>query len=110
MISCAAAKQMRCVKPSMTTVSPSCTKRATASRIDMTLPGVGSGEWGVGPDCTAPLPTPHSRPAHASRHLRQALADDPQRRVHVVLVDRERGCEAEGAPAAAEQEEAAVEG
>ena len=40
-ISCAAAKQMRWVKPSMTSESPSCTKRETASRIDMTLARVG---------------------------------------------------------------------
>src|SRR6266571_821940 len=38
MISCPAAKQMRCVNPSMATVSPSRTRSATASRIDVTLP------------------------------------------------------------------------
>src|SRR5664280_1856561 len=37
MISWPAAKQMRCVKPSMATTSPSWTKAATASRIDVTL-------------------------------------------------------------------------
>src|SRR5450756_2016478 len=37
MISCPAAKQIRCVKPSMATTSPSWTRAATASRIDVTL-------------------------------------------------------------------------
>src|SRR5262249_17389238 len=40
MISCAAAKQMRWVKPSITTVSPSRTWRATASFIVTTLDGI----------------------------------------------------------------------
>ncbi|AKZ59609.1 hypothetical protein SAM23877_6564 [Streptomyces ambofaciens ATCC 23877] len=38
MISCPAAVGMRWVKPSRPTVAPSCTKAATASLIDMTLP------------------------------------------------------------------------
>src|SRR5204863_6547965 len=38
MISCPAAKQIRWVNPSMATVSPSRTRSATASRIDVTLP------------------------------------------------------------------------
>src|SRR3989304_5341250 len=37
MISCPAAKQMRCVKPSIATVSPSWTSSATASFIVVTL-------------------------------------------------------------------------
>ena len=37
MISCPAAKQMRCVNPSITTVSPSCTNAAIASRMDRTF-------------------------------------------------------------------------
>ena len=37
MISCPAAKQMRCVKPSIATVSPSRTSSAIASRIDATF-------------------------------------------------------------------------
>src|SRR5919197_2249148 len=42
MISCPAAKQMRWVKPSMATVSPSRTRSATASRIEVTLPVSGT--------------------------------------------------------------------
>ena len=37
MISCPAAKQMRCVNPSMATVSPSRTRSAMASRIVATF-------------------------------------------------------------------------
>src|SRR5262245_64429345 len=37
MISCPAAKQMRCVNPSIATASPSRTRDAIASRIDATL-------------------------------------------------------------------------
>ena len=40
MISWPAANQMRCVKPSMATVSPSRTRSAIASRIDATLEAV----------------------------------------------------------------------
>src|SRR4051794_40521905 len=39
MISCPAANEIRCVNPSIATVSPSRTSSATASRIDVTLPG-----------------------------------------------------------------------
>ncbi|CAM5434682.1 hypothetical protein SMICM304S_06406 [Streptomyces microflavus] len=42
MISCPAAVGMRWVNPSRLTVSPSWTKAATASLIDMTLPAVRS--------------------------------------------------------------------
>src|SRR3990172_1393600 len=41
MISCPAAKQMRCVKPSIATVSPSWTSSATASFIVVTLLHIG---------------------------------------------------------------------
>src|SRR4249920_2090425 len=37
MISCPAAKQIRCVKPSIATVSPSCTNASTASCMVATL-------------------------------------------------------------------------
>src|SRR6478752_3841081 len=41
MISWPAENPIRCVKPSMATVSPSRTRSAIASRIEATLPGLG---------------------------------------------------------------------
>src|SRR5579872_5623708 len=84
MISWAAAKQIRWVKPSMTTVSPSCTCCAIASRIVTTLLA----------GCT---------------QLGQDFVDDVQAGARVVFVDDERRCDADGALATAEQQQPLLE-
>src|SRR2546427_10261749 len=89
MISWPAAKQMRCVNPSMTTVSPSWTCAAMAACMDITLEGA---------------------PSASSVQLIEALVDDPQRRIHVVLVDHERRRQAQRALPGAEQQQPLAEG
>ncbi len=69
MISWPAAKPMRWVKPSIATVSPSCTSAATASRIDATL------------ECSWPAHHDAARSGGLRPRggdLRHGLAEDPQ--------------------------------
>ena len=79
MISWAAAKQIRCVNPSMTSVSPSETWRETASRIDITFGAVTS-------------------LAHGVRNTRVEHRETP---VDVLGVDHQRWCQSQGAAAGA---------
>src|SRR5579872_6173555 len=88
MISCAAAKQMRWVKPSMTTVSPSRTKRATASCIDMTF-------W--------------SPKLSGNPQFCQHFVQNAQTGACVFLVDHKRRSDADGALPATEQEQSLFE-
>src|SRR6188474_811421 len=85
MISCPAAKQMRCVNPSIATASPSRTRSAMASRIDATLlvvigwsarrldlvAGAGRGDLGV--DLVV-----------VAGDLGDGLREDPDRGCHLV--------------------------
>src|SRR5919201_5606685 len=76
MISCPAAKQIRWVNPSIATVSPSRTRSATASRIDVTLLGA--------------LPTGRASDrardgVGASRYLGAGLLEDPGARPRLVI-------------------------
>src|SRR5512147_3033898 len=86
MISCPAAKQIRWVKPSMTTVSPSWTWAAMASCMETTL-------------------EPSAISCQPSAKLGQALIEDRERGVHIVVVDDQRGSQTQRALAGAEQEE-----
>src|SRR2546426_2850065 len=93
MISCPAANEMRWVNPSMTTTSPSRTCRATASCMDSSLEpsAIGGGVSSIA-------------------HLVQALVDDPEGGVDVILIHDERGREPQRALPTAEEQEAFLEG
>src|SRR5512142_3036151 len=92
MISWPAAKQMRWVKPSITTVSPSCTWRAMACCMVRTLEALSA----------------ISR--QPSAQFGKALVEDRERRIHVVGVDDERRCQAQRCLPGAEQEQSLGEG
>src|SRR5512135_2731800 len=92
MISWPAAKQMRWVKPSITTVSPSCTCAAMASCIDSTLEALSVIGYRL------------------SAKLDQTLVEDRQGGIDVVVVHDERRRQTQRALAGAEQEEPLGEG
>src|ERR1044072_2729748 len=89
MISCPAAKQMRCVKPSITTVSPSWTCAATASRMVVTLEG--------------------ALKRSGSSDIAQALVDHGEGRIDVLGSDDQRRREPKRALPRPQQQEAALE-
>src|SRR5438876_6262127 len=89
MISWPAAKQIRCVKPSIATVSPSRTRSATASRIEATLPAMA---------------------ALGGRDLGAGLLEDRHGRVRLVLPEDERRRHPDRVVAAPEHQGATPEG
>src|SRR5437867_2970908 len=93
MISWPAAKQIKCVKPSIATVSPSRTSSAIASCIVVTL-DVLMGRRG-------------SRPGG---YLVDGLGEQPQRNIHFVRADGERRRHPDRRPAGLQDEQAALEG
>src|SRR5690349_6488496 len=100
MISCPAAKQMRWVKPSITSESPSCTDSATASFIEQSLDA---------PIGSSGLQLLVERCARLAAHvvllveLAHALVEHLQADLDLVLPDDQRRREADGALAAREQ-------
>src|SRR6266508_5101898 len=106
MISWPAAKQMRWVKPSIATVSPSRTSSPIASRIEATLEALIR---------RSPRPAALAGPAVArrsrlGRHLGDGLAEEPHRRVDLVDADGQRGRHPDRRPARLQDEQPALEG
>src|SRR4051794_6696591 len=112
MISWPAANPMRCVKPSMATVSPSRTRSATASRMVATL------------EAPTPWIIPARRPAMSaddldleqragtgfvSCHYGDRFTEDPQRCHHLILRDGQGRRHPDAGLAAFEDEQAAFE-
>src|SRR5437773_3377166 len=135
MISWPAARPMRCVKPSIATVSPSRTSSATASRMEATFdavnappkqacrePAGGGGTSARGPGRT-PLPSPCGFRfveragglgfvRHALRlrgDLGDRLLEQPQSRCHLRLRHDKRGRHPDGRYARLEDEQTALE-
>src|SRR5574342_216582 len=101
MISCPAAKQIRWVKPSMTTVSPSWTWAAMASCMERTCEA-----WSViGRRYAVNATPPMTDNRRLSFQLFQALIEDGEGGVHIVVVHDERRRQPQRALAGAEQEE-----
>src|SRR5689334_20136949 len=101
MISCPAAKEIRWVKPSITTVSPSRTWAATASCMLRTLEATGD---------APPVTRRDAAGAHVrSRERAQPLVDHPERGVDVLRSRYQRRREPERAASGAQQQQAARE-
>ena len=84
MISWPAAKQIRCVKPSIATVSPSWTSAATASRIEATFEALIVDVRAAGQTASIPAIAPaRGRQDLALADLGDGLAEDPQAGRHL---------------------------
>src|SRR5512146_3506144 len=106
MISCPAAKQMRWVKPSMTTVSPSWTWAAMASCMETTFEA-----WSViGRRYAVNAAQPMTDNRRHSFQLDQTLVEDRQGGSDVVVVHDERRRQTQRALARAEQQQPLGEG
>src|SRR6187401_2148493 len=111
MISWPAAKQIRCVNPSIATASPSRTRSAIASRMDATLLVVmwtsarrlnlveRTGRQGIGVQLVV-LPS----------NLGDGIGEEPQSGCHLLGRDREGRRHAQGRASALEDEQAPLEG
>src|SRR5690349_16460705 len=101
MISWPAAKEIRWVKPSITTVSPSRTWAATASCMLRTLEATGD---------APPLTLREAQQAGVrSRDRAQPLVDHPEGGIDVLRADHQRRREAQRAASGAQQQQAALE-
>src|SRR5688500_20016523 len=125
MISCPAANEMRWVKPSIATVSPSRTRSATASRMEATFETLTAGSieqpmrgvpsalsWLAG-DLAVVHPARcdglQRNPGGVRSNRRDRLAEDPNRGVHVRRRGDERRAEPNDLDPALQHEEAPFE-
>src|SRR3954451_4103573 len=117
MISCPAANEIRCVNPSIATVSPSRTSAAIASRIVATFEAVTGGDATVtirsAGDLTVVQRAGESRLRSkrdaTHRNLVDGVDEEPKGRRHLSFGDREGGRHPDARLAALEDQQATLE-
>src|SRR6478609_4720381 len=117
MISCPAANEIRCVNPSIATVSPWRTSNATASRMVATFDAVTLGDPSVATGSAGDLTVVQrasdrrlrSKADAPHRNLVKGVGKEPEGCRHLGLGDRERGRHPDAGLAAFEDEQAPLE-
>src|SRR6266550_6249656 len=109
MISWPAAKEMRWVKPSIATVSPSRTRSPTASAIEATFEALTSA-GGLDPGDRVGRLGRRKNPAMLAGDIGDGRGEQGQRHIHLGLRHRQARRHADRRPAAFEDEEPPLEG